>query len=188
MKHTDQHPDRAEIVAALRAGDLPFADHLSQCESCRMLCTYLQAVLRSGGDSMQSPSPAAVRSWSSIPLLDKLPAHPERRTGVISFDSWTQSGAVAVRDVSVGQIRRLVLTAGEIACELVAERLQRGWECVARVYESGRVSHGFVLRLGRRRLLPATQGFYHWNAATGPKDIALVSENREITIELPAWL
>lgn len=137
---------------------------------------------------MEEPSSDAVASWAAIPLLDSEPTRPVRHHGSISFDSWAEAGAVAIRDISIGDVRRLVLTAGSISFEIVAERLQQGWECVARVYDKGNVTSGFVLRVGRRRLLASTQSFYHWTSKQGPRGIALLSSGREVEFENPSWL
>jgi hypothetical protein len=188
MKQTDTHPDRTDMLTALDSGVVPFADHLKGCRTCRDLFVHLQTLHQAGDASFEAPSEAAISSWISIPLLEAQPSRMDRRHGTITFDSWGQTGAVAVRDISVGDVRRLVLTAGSIVLELVAERLQRGWECVARVYEHGEVSSRYVLSLGRRRLLPTTQGFFHWTSPHGPRAITLLVDKREIEFEHPTWL
>lgn len=92
-----------------------------------------------------------------------------------------------VRDVTFGHVRRVRLEAGKIALEFIAERRENDWNFVARVYKGGRVSSDYILSVGRRKLLPKSQGFYFWDAKRPPVKISLHGGKSVIEFDRLQW-
>jgi hypothetical protein len=84
-------------------------------------------------------------------------------------------------------IRRLCLKAGKLSLEIVAERRQDCWEFVGRVYDSKKVSSEYVLRVGAKKLLPRSQGFYHWSSKGTPRTLRLLSQDLQVEFERLSW-
>jgi hypothetical protein len=87
----------------------------------------------------------------------------------------------------VGHARRLTLAAGRVALDLVAWRDETGWRFTARVRSEDRVSHDFVLRTGRQRLLPGAGGYFQWRSRGVPRVLELWSFDARIQFEPIAW-
>jgi hypothetical protein len=133
------------------------------------------------------PNNDATKRYGAIPLLFGTPAVSEVIVGRVAYDSWQQGLAPALRDIMDGHLRRLTLKAGRISVELIAERTRDNWEFVARVYSSDRVRHGYVLRVGRRKLLPGSGGYFHWSSKLAPRNIELLSYEQNISFERLSW-
>jgi hypothetical protein len=71
--------------------------------------------------------------------------------------------------------------------EIVAERRDKAWEFVARVYQDGEVAHPFVLRAGTRKLMADAGGFYHWTSESVPHRFRLLSFEQEVACEVMPW-
>ncbi len=133
------------------------------------------------------PSKEAIARLQVIPLLFDEPHHPAPRTGTVIYDSWSHGPTVGLRDVTDGHIRRLKLRAGKVSVEIVAEMSKGKWEFVARVYRSRTVLHDFVLKIGRKKLLPESGGFFRWSSKTVPHSIGLTSLGESLTFNKLSW-
>jgi hypothetical protein len=94
---------------------------------------------------------------------------------------------VELREATVGLTRRVCLEAGEVSLEIVAERRREGWDFVARIYKLQEVTSEFALRVGSRRVLPRSQGFFHWSSKRTPGSLELVSSSLHVSFEGLSW-
>lgn len=133
------------------------------------------------------PSDAALERYCNIPLLFDETSDARTVKGRISFDSWADGPADALRDSADGHIRRLKLKAGNLTLEIVAERRDNMWEFVARVYDRKKVTNSHVLKVGGRRFLPQTGGFFVWSSTMAPKILRLESLDTVISFEKLSW-
>lgn len=133
------------------------------------------------------PSDAAIARYCNIPLLFDESTDARTVEGRTIYDSWADGPAVALRDSADGHIRLLKLKAGHLVLEIVAERRDNVWEFVARVYDSTQVTNSFVLKVGGRRFLPQTGGFFVWSSTMVPKILRLESFDTNISFEDVAW-
>jgi hypothetical protein len=136
---------------------------------------------------LATPSAAAVERYCNIPLLfEKGPGARSIRGGTV-YDSWAEGPAIALRDTADGHIRRLKLKAGHLVLEIVAERRDNTWEFVARVYDCKRVTNSFVLKVGDRKFLPQTGGFFVWSSRIVPRILRLESFETSVNFEKLSW-
>jgi hypothetical protein len=133
------------------------------------------------------PSTAAVERYCNIPLLFEGSLDARCVKGRIVFDSWADGPAVALRDTADGHIRRLKLKAGDLTLEIVAERRDNAWEFVARVYDGETMTNSFVLKVGGRKFLPQTGGFFVWSSIAVPRILRLESFDTTIEFEKLSW-
>ena len=176
------------MVKALQDGTVPFAAHLEACKSCRETFALLRHGAAPGAASFEVPDAAALDRFAAIPLAFDSTRPAVRRSGTVAFDSWREQGAVAIRDIGIGDVRRLVLQAGAVSLEIVAEQRPDGWEFVARVYHNKEISSAWALQAGRTNLLPGVQGFYRWRSKRGPRALTLRSPEQEILFDNLSWL
>jgi len=134
-----------------------------------------------------TPASEATSRCSAIPLLRRGGPRRGQRDGRVTFDSWAKGAPIAMRDVTDGHIRCLHLAAGALTVEMVAERRQLQWEFVARVYSAKKVLHDCVLRVGNRRLLARTGGFFHWISGSVPHQISLLTFESETSFGRLSW-
>jgi hypothetical protein len=134
----------------------------------------------------EAPTAEALRRWSVVPLLYRPLPPPDRQSGQVVFDAWT-SGGVALRDASEGHTRRLILGCGTMLLDLVGWRDARGWQFTARAGSNGQVHHEFILKTGRKRYLPGSDGYFQWRSKSVPRVIELWSEETCIAFEPIAW-
>jgi len=147
-------------------------------------------LLREVGHRSQAwfePSVASAARWKVIPLMDETVQKTRPRHGRVVFDSWEMAPAVALRDVTDGHVRRLALKAGKVTLEIVAERTQDHWEFVGRVYAGNEVQHSYLLEAGRVKLLPQTDGFYHWSSIAVPRTIRVISHQTSLLFGGIRW-
>lgn len=142
---------------------------------------------RSGKSNIIQPSEEATRRYNSIPLLFEESGARDSVDGRITFDSWQQGDPVSLRDVTDGHLRRVTLKAGPVSIELVAEKTRDCWEFIARVYSVDKVCHDFVIKVGRRKLLSDSGGYYHWSSKLTPGQIELLSFEQNISFERLSW-
>jgi hypothetical protein len=135
----------------------------------------------------QKPSLAATLRLKTIPVLFSKDMARRIVKGVIISDSWASAPALALRDVADGHIRRLELKSNKVSLEIVAERTRQNWEYTARVYSRNAVENGYVLNAGGVRLLPLSDGFYHWSSSRVPRTIKLISFNNIVVFERVVW-
>lgn len=187
MKPTGTHPERKAMIKAIKEGRVPFKAHLKQCSPCREMFEALEQFPLASREPLVQPSPDALDRYSAIPLVDRRPVAARRIEGRVSFDSWADCPAAQLRDMTVGMIRRICLKAGKLSLEIVAERRQDCWEFVGRVYDRKNVSSEYVLRVGARKLLPRSQGFYHWSSKGTPRTFKLLSQDLQVEFERLSW-
>ena len=135
----------------------------------------------------EEPSDAALARYELIPLYYGSEEAPATVHGTVAYDSWAQAGAVSLRDVTEGHVRRLQLTAKNISLEIVAERRRDYWEYIARLYHHGKVTHDFVLKVGARKVLPFSGGFYYWTSRTVPATVKLLSYKQKVLFDKLSW-
>lgn len=134
------------------------------------------------------PSDAAIARYCNIPLLFEESSDNRTVRGRTIYDSWADGPASALRDSADGHIRRLKLKAGKLVLEVVAERRDNVWEFVARVYDGADVTNSFLLKVGGRKFLPQTGGFFVWSSRMAPKILRLESIDANISFEKLSWL
>lgn len=127
------------------------------------------------------PPTSLMQSLTAIPVLFQDVPAAQSTSGIIVYDSWAAKSAESLRDAGPGFVRRLCLAADPVAIELLAERQEVDWRFVARVYENDQVCARFVLQVAGRKLLPRSQGFYHWASRRPPRQVRLLS--RSLTVE-----
>jgi hypothetical protein len=147
----------------------------------------LRPIIESRGRDLTEPSAQAIERYCAVPLLYDVSSGAAPVRGEVTFDSWANQPAVTLRDVVDGHIRRLKLKAGRLTFEIVAERRNNRWEFVARAALGRRVANRFVLRVGRRKLLPQTGGFYFWSSTSVPHRMRLESYEHIVIFEKLAW-
>ncbi len=187
MKTKGKHPERKEMLRAIKTGKVPFRSHMDECKECRDLYTALSSFPVSGKPSMIQPSRDALASSMAVPALSRSRKPVRKVVGRLSFDSWTASPALDTREAPLGITRRICLEAGAVTLEIVAERTREGWDFVARAYRSGKVASEFALRVGRNSILPRAQGFYHWSSARAPRVINLRSPDLHVSFKGLTW-
>ena len=199
MEKGNRHPDRAEMLAAIKLGTVPFADHLKSCESCRQLFEILSQfgeweVGKDTGDPgreagdirFEAPLDSVYRHRAIARLIQS--RRPERTIdGKVAFDSWADLPAVEVREAALEGERRLRLTADRYTLELIGDRRLDRWEFVARVYDRKKVSSEFILQIGRKKLHPCSQACFFWDAKRPPRRIQLLSPSLKIDFGEVRW-
>lgn len=188
MNQAERHPGREAMVKAIKTGKISFQAHLEKCEPCRREFELLRQFSIVGRPPVARPDSAAVDRFAAIPLIFDEASLRRTVSGNLTFDSWSQQPIAQLRDAGVGLTRRLCLEANRITLEIVAERQQDQWEFVARVYHKKEVSSEYVLKIGRQKLLPRSQGFYHWSSKRAPGKIRLLSKSLEVCFEGLSWV
>ena len=140
----------------------------------------------SGLGVFEVPSSDALDRCGAIPLLNQTADDIPESSGSVMFDSWAGS-APAMRDIVPGHLRRVQLKAGKVTLEIVAERQKDEWEFVARAYQGDSVRHDFVIKVGRKKLLAKSGGFFHWTSKSVPRVVELLSYKRNLTFEKLVW-
>jgi hypothetical protein len=187
MDQTYGHPAREAMMKAIKTGKVSFQEHLDECESCRREFELLSRYLVASNPPITRPDAGAMEGLAAIPLVYESASRRRLVKGAITFDSWSQRPVTQLRDAGVGLTRRVCLEANGVTLEIVAEREQAEWEFTARIYQKNRVSSEYVLRIGRQKLLPKSQGFYHWSSKRAPGKIRLLSSSVEVRFEGLSW-
>ena len=136
---------------------------------------------------IEQPSGEAISRFELIPLFCGSEKPAAFVHGTTAYDSWAGNSPVALRDATDGHIRRIQLKANRLSLEIVAERRQNHWEFVARVYYGQNVKHDFVLKVGTRKILPFSGGFYHWTSRSVPYSIRLLSYKQHVIFDKLLW-
>jgi hypothetical protein len=92
-----------------------------------------------------------------------------------------------LRGVTTDLTRRLLLKAGRVKLELAAERHLDMWEFAARVYDRGRASAKFVIKIGGRKVTVGPSGFFYWSSKRPPAKVSLLGESHIIEFEGLSW-
>ena len=187
MNRKSDHPDKSQMIKAIRNGTSPFAAHLAQCDTCFHQFELLSKLEAKHPLRVTPPSAYAVTRFKNVPLLSKGTYFPPPDQGKITFDSWRHSTPVDVRDITFGHVRRLCMSLGKQSVELVAELRRDGWSFVARVYSGRQVSCGYVLKVGVQRILPNSVGFYQWTSKRAPRTITLLSDDKSLEFNNLLW-
>ncbi len=188
MNQARRHPGREAMMKAIKMGKIPFQAHLDTCDTCRREFEFLSRFPVAGGKPITKPDIGSIQRLASIPLMYEDTKPRRMIAGRSSFDSWSQRPLAQLRDTGAGLTRRLCLEGNGVTLEIMAERGHDRWEFVARVYHKKVVSSEYVLRIGRQKLLPKSQGFYHWSSRRAPGKIRLLSESLEVCFEGLSWL
>jgi len=187
MKKAESHPDRAALIKAAQTGEIPFASHLRRCADCREMFELFIQYAPDERLKDLAPSPQSVARARAVPKLVTSRKPLRAVTGRVTFDSWADIPAVQLRS-TVGTLeRRVRLEAGKYTLELVAERGQREWEFVARIYHGAKVTSEFILQAGRRKLVPQSQRCYFWSAKNPPRTLQLLSPDLKIEFGKLTW-
>jgi len=187
MTKDNQHPDRGEMLRAIRTGRIPFARHLAECEDCQNLFAMLSRVHTGVEEIDESPGEHAVYRHRAIALLVQS-RHPRSSVdGDVVFDSWAHLPPTQVRAATLEGERRLRLKAGRFTLEFIADRQLDGWEFVARVYDQTRATSEFVLQVGQKKLYPCAQQCFFWSAKHPPRRIQLLSPELRIDFGRLRW-
>jgi hypothetical protein len=184
----EKHPDRNDMLRAIVTGSVPFAAHLTHCETCRTLFGLLSVHHTEAPDShISPPSVSALYRQMAISRLAES-RNPEHSVpGAIIFDSWQHLPASQTRDAAPGLERRMRLEYGQYLLELVGDRQLREWDFVARVYDRARATRQFILQIGRRKLYPEVQDCFYWSSARPPRRIQLLSPSLRIDFGNIKW-
>ncbi len=187
MKLSGKHPGRESMLKAIQSGKVPFQAHLKSCQACRELFACLTEFPMAGRSTLEEPSQDAMAAYEAIPMLHVPEPSKRRKIKGIAFDSWADRPRLEVRQAAAGLTRRICLEAGNISLEIVAEKRQGGWDFVARVYRDTEAATEFTLRIGGKKLLPRSQGFFHWSSPRAPRAIVLLSPSQRIDFEGLTW-
>ncbi|UCC43375.1 MAG: hypothetical protein JSU65_09530 [Candidatus Zixiibacteriota bacterium] len=181
------HPDKIQLIQALRTGRIPFQDHLKACENCRTLVGILKWSGAGVGPLAWEPSEAAVRRSKAIARIDQSRKPLKTLTGAIIFDSWKSQPALAVRQAPFGIERRIRFKLQQYTMEFVGIRQMTGWEFVARVYDGDAVTRQFVLQTGTRKLVVGSGDCFHWHSQQPPRRMRLLSKLLGIDLGSLQW-
>jgi len=192
------HPDRTEMIKAIKSSKIPFEKHLSECDNCRELFQLLTqfAVPTSAGpakgtdsqtDTITEPPANAVIRAGMIPLLVKASRPRIVSSGYIEHDSWSGMPAMQARNSVSGMERQLQLVAGSVRVGLIAERTHSGWSFIARIYNKESVSSEYVIKVGRQRITSGQSSVYRWQMVRPPRRLVLVSTSGSISFEDVVW-
>lgn len=187
MKRKAHHPSRQSMIKAVESGVVDFRPHLKECESCRVLFELLSRFWIDGAEELQRSSPSLLRLIESIPINARKESQAEIIKGFIVSDSWNNMVCAQLRDVPTDLTRRLLLKAGAVKLELAAERHLDTWEFAAKVYDRGRTSAKFVIKIGGRRVPVGPSGFFYWTSRRPPAKIGLLGKSQIIEFEGLSW-
>ena len=183
----DEHPTRQQLLQAARTGRVPFRRHLERCEACAQTLEHLTTLAAMERAPLEEPSEDALERMMAAPLLADARRSGKNRSGRLTFDSWADLSRAQLRDLGKGAERRLTLEAGTVVLKLVAQRRGYDWEFTGRVYVDGRASSDYVLRVGRRDLVPETHACYFWKSSRPPRRLKLASPETTIDFGSLTW-
>jgi hypothetical protein len=175
------------MIAAVETGVIGFRSHLEECESCRILFELLSKFWTDRTQELPQSSRRLLRRIEAIHTDSGRGRRVPVVTGRIVSDSWSRMASVQLRGVVTDLTRRLCLKAGQIELELTAERHLDIWEFAARVYERGRASQGFVIKIGGRKVPAGPLGFYYWSSKRPPGRVWLLRDSHIIEFDGLSW-
>ncbi len=187
MKPNNDHPEREDLIMAARTGQVPFAEHLQSCNSCRSLFDVLKWLGAESGQLESKLPSELLRRHKAIPLLvgSRRPARSVTASRV--FDTWISRPALAVRQAAFGVERRVRFAVAPFEIEFVANRQLEGWDLAIRVYENGAITSRFVLQAGRRKLPVGCGECFVWSSLRPPRKLELLSPDLRISLEKLPW-
>ena len=181
------HPDRDEMLQALRKGEVPFQQHLTVCSSCRLVYDLLLINRYSETLDFEAPPPEAYYRHSTLPLTASNWVPRRTDIGESIYDSWTGLPATVTRDSAMGLERSLRFASGSISLELVADRTPEGWSFAARCYRGSAPSGEFILKIGGKRISPGLHYCYAWTSLQPPRKILLLSPSLRLVFDTSLW-
>lgn len=187
MKRNISHPDRNELIAAIKAGEDKFADHLSACDRCRSFWELLTWSGFGPGQVTWEPPDDLVLKHQAVPLVVASRRPARRVHGQLLLDTWSDRPALAVRLAATGVERRLRFEAGRYVVELVANFVESEWEFVARVYDDQAIAKNFVLKVGGRKISAGRGDCFFWNSKRPPRRLSLLSPDLQVDLEDLQW-
>lgn len=173
-------------MAAIQTGSNRFEAHLATCEFCRTIRELLAIGLSDHENSQQSV-PSVVYEAAALAAYDRARRPATRLVGAVGHDSWAGVDGPAVRDSVAAQERRLTLTADSYRLEVIIERRQDHWECVARLYKDKKPAANFILTAGRQKLHTQARRCYFWTAKTPPRRLSVSSGDVRIDFGTLTW-
>lgn len=180
------HIGRADLLKALERGKRPQNVHFKNCQICQDEWEILKMLNSSGPrPQLEEPSTAHKSQLSSIPILKSRPR--KREVGQLTYDSWAGLSGVQLRDAARGCERRLRLQAGGVELEIVAERELSAWRFSARVYRGGEPVSGYVLKIGKRVIVPEFRNCFFWTSTTPPRTLHLWSQESDVVLKNIKW-
>jgi hypothetical protein len=182
-----RHPSRQRLLDAIRTGQVDFHPHLVKCESCRLLFELLSVFRTAGAAELTPSSPSLLRRIEAIPSQHRGSPRFPIIAGHMVSDSWSQVASAQLRDAAADITRRLVLRAGQIDLQLSAERHLGHWEFAARVYDRGRASAQYLIKVGATRVQAGPIGYYCWSSKRPPAKIRLLRNSDIIEFEGLSW-
>ncbi len=182
-----RHPSRQRMITAVETGVVGFRSHLKECVSCRVLFELLSKFRIDGAEELQQSSPRLLKLIESIPIDSLKECHTPVVKGYLVSDSWDRVAFAQVRGVATDLTRRLLLKAGPIKLELAAERHLDKWEFAARVYDRGRASVKFMIKIGGHKVTVGPSGFFYWSSKRPPAKVRLLGESHTIEFEGLSW-
>lgn len=187
MTRKANHPSRQRMITAAETGVVGFCSHLKECESCRLLLELLSKFQPNGARELQQSSPGLLKLIESIPTDFRKRRRSVVVTGHIVSDSWSRMASAQLRDVATDLTRRLLLKAGPVKLELAAERHLDTWEFAARVYDRGKATAKFAIKIGGRKILIGPSGFFYWSSKRPPAKVRLLGESHIIEFDGLSW-
>lgn len=187
MTRKEYHPSRQRMIKAVETGVVGFHSHLKECESCRVLFELLSKFWADGAEELQQSSPDLLKLIESIPSVSRKERRATVVKGHIVSDSWGRMAYAQLRGVATDLTRRLLLKAGRIKLELAAERHLDKWEFVARVYDQGKASEKFMIKIDGRKIPVGPSGFLYWSSKRPPAKVKLLGESQVIEFEGLSW-
>lgn len=187
MKQSKSHPSRTELIRFARKQTGRHRKHIESCDTCRTFVELYRMLSGNPEQTLEIPSAEALAAWQAIPhtLSERRQSSPSH--GTVASDSWQRCPAAAVREYPVGQVRYLTWEFGEFRLELVAHREHNGWHLTARAYRDLDVLTECSLKVGRRHLLPGSQGFFMWTNPRPPGRLTLKTIDQTIELEPVSW-
>jgi hypothetical protein len=183
----DDHPDRDELLRAVKTGDVPFRRHLAVCDSCRSIYNFLLLRREVESQALPAPSIETFRRDGTLPLVAANWTPRRTEVGHLERDSWTGLPLTVTRDSAMGLERSLRFSAGTINLELVSDRTADSWRLAARCYCCEIASREFILKVGTKRLRPGLHDCYSWTSLKPPRTIQLLSPSLRLIFDTGIW-
>jgi len=187
MRKITHHPTRQHMLEAIETGKIGFRSHLKECEPCRILFELLSKFQDMDAGELHHSSPSLLKSIHSIPADTRKKQRAGTIRGHLVFDSWSDLAYAQLRDCTDDLTRRLILQTGPIKLEIAAERHQDTWEFTARVYDRGKTSTKFVIKIGRRKIEIGPTGFFYWSSKRPPSTVRLLGISHTIRFDGLLW-
>lgn len=187
MTRITHHPSRQRMITAVETGAVGFRSHLKECEACCVLFELLTKFWAKNEAPLPQSSPQLLRRIESIPNNFPRELRSPVLMGHLISDSWSNLARFQMRDGATDLSRRLLLKAGSVKLELVAEWHLDRWEFAAKVYDRGRASAKFTIAIGRRKIRLGSSGYFYWSSKRPPAKVRLLGESHTIVFDGLSW-